>query len=108
MVDIFEAGPVVRCALNQIRTIRESRQTTLTAIADAPTPEGAQIYLISNCRHDYRAAKAPLTVSDAGHVTLPPDLAAALNLQPGDPLRYAPLRATPKAHRYHDANVSFD
>jgi arginine N-succinyltransferase len=110
MVDIFEAGPVVRCVLSEIRTIRASRQTTLAAITEvaAAPPPDASTYLISNCRHDYRAAQAPLSVGELGQVTLPPDLAAALHLQVGDPLRYVPLRATPTAHRYHDANVSFD
>jgi arginine N-succinyltransferase len=107
-VDIFEAGPVVRCALEDVRAIRESRKGTLAQPA-AAGPVDSEEYVISNCREPFRAAKGKLDIDQTGAVILPPELAAALALQPGDPVRYVIVRPTQKAAaRYHDANISFD
>jgi arginine N-succinyltransferase len=106
MVDIFEAGPVVRCAMADVRAIRESRRAPLERIGsvDAAT----DVYLISNCRDSFRAAHGPLALDELGRPTLPDTLAQALQVKLGDPIRFVPLRAAHKAQRYHDANVSFD
>lgn len=106
MVDIFEAGPVVRCALPEIRAIRQSHKAPVQAIL--PAPADSPTYLISNCKPEFRAARGPLAIDDQGRPTLSADLANALQIQPGDTIRYVPLRAAHKVHRYHDANVSFD
>jgi len=104
MVDIFEAGPVVRCALSDIRAVHESRTAP---IALGPTPTSSETYLIANCKEPFRAAKGPLQISEQGQVTLPTELAAALRVRDSDSVRYVPLKAN-KAQRYHDANISFD
>lgn len=106
MVDIFEAGPVVRCALADIRAVRESR----TAAIASPTADAVQsdTFLISNRREPFRAAKGPLQINDQGQAILPADLAAALCVQAGDSIRYVALKVSKAALRYHDANVSFD
>ncbi|MDB5323092.1 MAG: arginine/ornithine succinyltransferase subunit [Phycisphaerales bacterium] len=106
MVDIFEAGPVVRCALADVRAIRESRKAAVELIE--PAVADAEVYLISNCREPFRAAKGPLSLDDLGRPVVPDDLAKALQIQVGDAIRFVPLRGAPKAQRYHDANVSFD
>jgi arginine N-succinyltransferase len=106
MVDIFEAGPVVRCALPEIRAIRQSHKAPVQAIL--PAPADSPTYLISNCKPEFRAARGPLAIDDQGRPTLSADLANALQIQPGDTIRYVPLRAAHKVHRDHDANVSFD
>ena len=106
-VDIFEAGPVVRCAMSDIRTIRESHKAPLERIADT-APADTQPFLISNCRDTFRAVHGPLMLDELGRPAISPEIATALQVQPGDPIRYVPLRGTPRAHRYHDANVSFD
>jgi arginine N-succinyltransferase len=103
MVDIFEAGPVVRCNLADIRTVRQSRRTTVAATAD--TVEGEPV-LISNGKDAYRATIAPVAEHPAG-ATIPAAVAAALNVKPGDPIRHVPLKRRPE-QRYQDANVSFD
>jgi arginine N-succinyltransferase len=104
MVDIFEAGPVVRCALSDIRAVRESRTAT---VINGAAPMGSETYLISNGREPFRAGKGPVDISNEGQAILPAELAAALNVQAGDMIRYVPLK-TNKAQRYHDANISFD
>jgi arginine N-succinyltransferase len=106
MVDIFEAGPVVRCNLPEVRAIRESKKAPLGAIQSAP-PD-SPTYLVSNCKQAYRAVRGPIGFDDQGRPTLSDELATALQVGVGDPVRYVPLRAPHKAHRYHDANISFD
>jgi arginine N-succinyltransferase len=107
MVDIFEAGPVVRCALSEVRAIRESKKAEVGQVGSMATePES---YVVSNCREPFRAAKGPLGVDEAGRVTLGSDLAAALRISSGDSIRYVAMRASQKpAQRYHDANISYD
>jgi arginine N-succinyltransferase len=106
-VDIFEGGPVVRCALDDIRAIKESRKGALGRLAGAPIE--SEEYVISNCREPFRAAKGKLDIDESGAIILPPELAAALALQPGDAVRYLTVRPSQKpAARYHDANISFD
>jgi arginine N-succinyltransferase len=104
MVDIFEAGPVVRCALPDIRTVRESRKAKIAALSD--TPIESEPMLISNGRDTFRAAIGTVHIDD-GAATIATELATALKVNVGDAVRFAPLRHRP-AQRYHDANVSFD
>jgi arginine N-succinyltransferase len=107
MVDIFEAGPVVRCNLNDIRTIRESRKATVAAVGGEAL--AGDEFVVCGTKDPFRAARGPLSVDQAGKVTLPADLAAALNVRAGDEVRYATMRpAIRTAARYHDAMMSFD
>jgi arginine N-succinyltransferase len=106
MVDIFEAGPVVRCALPDVRAIRQSRKARVVAISAAPSD--GPTFLVSNCKQAYRAARGAIGFDEQGHPALSEELAAALQVSVGEPIRYVPLRAPHKAHRYHDANISFD
>jgi arginine N-succinyltransferase len=104
MVDIFEAGPVVRCLLKDVRAIRESIKTPLASTSTEPI-DGPP-FIVSNCKDDFRAALAPVRESPAG-VTLPADLAAALGVTAGDPIRYVPLKPSIKP-AYHDSNMALD
>lgn len=107
MVDIFEAGPVVRCRLDQIRAVRESRTGRVGGLAEVAA-EASEYFIVANTRHDYRAASTRIAVDAAGQVMLPAAVASALGVKVGDPIRYVPMRAPHVAARYHDANVSFD
>jgi arginine N-succinyltransferase len=104
MVDIFEAGPVVRCMLKDIRAIRESRKVPLESTTSEPI-DGPP-FVVSNCKNDFRAALSPVQVNSSG-VTLPANLATALNLTPGDGVRYVPLKPSIKP-AYHDSNMALD
>jgi arginine N-succinyltransferase len=106
LVDIFEGGPNVQCSLREIRAIRESKRATITHIVQHKLE--SEPYLVSNAAHDFRCAHGAITISDGG-VTLQHDMAAALNVQAGQAIRYVPLKPTHRtAERYHDANISFD
>ncbi len=92
MVDIFEGGPVVSCARQSIRTVRESRLFQI--IGTGPHVPSAAPYLVSNTKsHGFRACVAHPLFSGQG-VELSREAAAALQVNKGDGLRICPLRGT--------------
>jgi arginine N-succinyltransferase len=90
MVDIFEAGPVVRCRLEEIRSIRHSTRGVVEAVtAVAPSSDLA---ICSNTRQDFRACKAIIEVTATGGLRISSDVARALQVKPGDTIRYVTAR----------------
>src|SRR4051812_24349984 len=84
MVDIFDAGPVVSCPRDEIRTVRESRRTVVAAIIGEPID--APEYMIGTTTETFRAGKGPVDVARGG-VRITAEAAAALELKVGDPVR---------------------
>jgi arginine N-succinyltransferase len=95
MVDIFDAGPCLRCDRDAIRSIRDARRQPVVALTE-PDPAAAADHLIAPAAGDFRAAAAAVSVTPEG-VRLPRDLAGALQLQVGDTLHHTPLRAAAPA-----------
>ncbi|MEE9211704.1 MAG: arginine N-succinyltransferase [Phycisphaeraceae bacterium] len=95
MVDIFEAGPIVRCRREQIHTVKHSVRATVADIADKPIE--SDTFIISNTLADFRACLGQVAADSPGRVRLANDTAAALGIKPGDTVRYAPLRSKPQA-----------
>jgi arginine N-succinyltransferase len=80
-IDIFDGGPTVSVATDQIRTIRESRDLTLARLHE---DEGGHRMLCAAGRlQDFACCYARVHLA-ADEVTLPPDAAALLGLAPGD------------------------
>jgi len=92
LVDIFEGGPVVRCALNEVRSVKESVLAPVAEITEGPIESGP--YVLSNGRQDFRACEGPLQASEAG-VRIKMQHAMALRVRVGDMVRYV----TPRPHR---------
>lgn len=92
MVDIFEAGPVLACARDEIRTVRDSRRTTVRRIADNPIESPP--YLIGTTNLDFRACQGPLAINDDATIDLTKLTAMALGVQIGDLIRYVTMRPT--------------
>jgi len=91
MVDIFEAGPVVECPRDEIRTLRESRVARVSEIANrVETDPALPEYLITR-RRSFRAARAACSLSEDG-IAISRELADALETEVGEEVRYAPLR----------------
>ena len=92
MVDIFEGGPIVSCATDEIRTVRESRASTVHKII--PKDIDSDLYIVSNTySQGFRATAAPLTLVPGKGIEITRATAQALDLQKGDAVRIAPLRA---------------
>jgi arginine N-succinyltransferase len=100
MVDIFDAGPVVSCPRDEIRTVRESRRSVVAAIEAGPID--AAEYMIGTTTEKFRACKATVQMNGRAGVRIGADVAAALELNTGDSVRVvemspAPAPETPKA-----------
>ena len=93
MVDIFDAGPVVSCPRDEIRTVRESRRTTIAAISEHP-PDAPQ-HMIGTTTERFRAAKGPVDISSREGVRISSDLATALDVRIGDGVRVVDLTPPP-------------
>lgn len=89
MVDIFEAGPVMQCPRDEIRTVHRSKHLPVGKLIDEPTD--SVDYVISNARRDFRACKTTLMI-EGDTVTLPRDTAIALDVTIDDPVRFATLK----------------
>ncbi|MBR8332924.1 arginine N-succinyltransferase [Burkholderia ambifaria] len=95
-VDIFDAGPVLECHINDLRTVRESVVVPV-AIGEPDTGDDAQgdrvpKSLVSNTSlNDFRVGVAPGVVANGAFV-LSADDAAALDVKAGDPVRVLPLK----------------
>ena len=89
MVDIFEAGPVIFCKLNDIRIIKESRKS---AVADITTEtiESTPL-IITNTKEDFRACIGSIAES-RGKVRITKETAELLQVAVGDRVRFSPLR----------------
>ena len=96
-VDIFDAGPMLEADLPSIRAVARSRVAEVAATgrvdgpADGRADGGAEV-LVCNDRLDFRAVPTPIGRRPDGTVVLPPDAADALEVRPGERVRYAPIR----------------
>jgi arginine N-succinyltransferase len=100
-VDIFDAGPVLECHINDLRTVRES--VVVPAVIDASAQAGvsaggeAPRSLVSNTLvAGFRVGVAPGTAADETMILAPGD-AAALHVREGDPVRVLALTPTKQA-----------
>ena len=95
LVDIFEAGPTVRCERDRIRSIRESRMATVSEIADSITGGEAMIVCPSGVSPaEFRACVGDVEPADEQSVRIDRDTASALGVEPGAPVRYVPPRSS--------------
>jgi arginine N-succinyltransferase len=91
MVDIFDAGPVVSCDVKRIRAIRESRTAVVESIDNNVDLEGAgELLIIANTRQQFRACLGRMN-----HNALDAETAAALNVKPGDTVRFVAAKPPP-------------
>ncbi|MDR8035078.1 arginine N-succinyltransferase [Burkholderia cenocepacia] len=90
-VDIFDAGPVLECHVNDLRTVRESVVVPV-AIGVPDARDDAPKSLVSNTSlGDFRVGVAPGVVAN-GSFVLSTDDAVALDVKAGDPVRVLPLK----------------
>lgn len=91
MVDIFEGGPIVSCATDDIRTVRESRATVVYKVSNHAIE--SDLFILSNTyANGYRACAGPLAIVPGMGIQITKETAAALKVKKGDPVRIAPLR----------------
>lgn len=85
-VDIFDAGPTLSCATDQIRTVHESRTASCAALENAGSP----MLLAHGALADFRAWIGEAEARD-GSLLIAPEHTDLRRLSPGDLLRHAPF-----------------
>jgi arginine N-succinyltransferase len=90
MIDIFEAGPVLMCRLEDVRIVRESAVETVTRISGDDAEKSRLI--ITNARKDLRACAGNVEKLSEGGVRITHQAADALEVKVGDRVRFGPLR----------------
>jgi len=91
-VDLFDGGPSVQVAREEIRTVRESCLSAIE-INDA-VDEGDDLYMVSNGEiDDYRIALIPGRIDQHGLLQINTASARALHLDQGGQARYAFFKA---------------
>jgi arginine N-succinyltransferase len=103
MVDIFEAGPVLRCPLQEIRSIAHSTRATVEELTAEPV--GSSM-IVANTWQDFRACKGSVQITASGAVRLDQAAATALRIKPGEPVRFVASRPTQTGVVAHDAPSS--
>ncbi|MFH1490459.1 MAG: arginine N-succinyltransferase [Pseudomonadota bacterium] len=91
MVDIFDAGLIIRCDLKKVRTVKEGRKGRFLGAGD-PGADTEPRLLSKGALGSFRAAISPGIIEEPGGVRLPPDVAGGLGLEKGETVRYLPLR----------------
>lgn len=77
-VDIFDGGPTVSVDIDSVRTVRDARRMTVTAIARG----GSNSLVATGSAATFRVGRGCVTADGC----VDPDLAATLCLVPGDPM----------------------
>jgi arginine N-succinyltransferase len=81
-VDIFDGGPTMAAATDEIRTIREAHETDIAEIADEPA--GPTELIAAGRLKDFAACYGRVTTRDDGRIVLDSGAAASLGVKAGD------------------------
>jgi len=85
-IDVFDGGPTMICATDDIATIRYARQDTLVAIAQN---DGVQSLVARGRLGGFRAAFGRVAMTEGG-IILDPAAAEAIRATPGERLTHIP------------------
>jgi arginine N-succinyltransferase len=90
MVDIFDAGPMIVCRLDDIRIVKQSIIATVEHITSHPIE--SLVFLIANVGMEFRACMGALAMNPNGGTSIEAATAHALKLNIGDVIRFSALR----------------
>jgi len=95
MVDIFDGGPVVEAFIHNIRSIRESVNRHAMVVSkpvDLDVPPEQRVMISNRSFRDFRVTTIPVDCIEPDTIRLPREVADALRVESGDPVRLAPLK----------------
>ncbi len=88
MVDIFEAGPLVHCRLDEVRIVRESKSAYIYEITDKKIESPR--FIIASTGQDFRACYGNVEETIESGIRIGTNVAHALNIKVGSKVRYGP------------------
>lgn len=83
-IDIFDGGPTMTAAVDQVRTVRESRELVVEAVAE--TVDGTNMMLAHGRLDDFTACCGDVRISPEERATITRETARLLAVEPGDTL----------------------
>jgi arginine N-succinyltransferase len=81
-IDIFDGGPTMSALTDQVRTVREAKELTLSGISDEMDTE--TLMVAAGKLHDFVACYGHVGLGDDGTATLDSVSAELLRIKPGD------------------------
>jgi arginine N-succinyltransferase len=81
-IDIFDGGPTMSTATDQVRTVRDAQELTLSDVREDQT--GVSMMLAAGRLHDFAACYGNVSQAGDGTAVLDPVSAGLLRLKPGD------------------------
>lgn len=90
-IDPFDGGPIIKTETRELRTVKSSYIVELKAISNQPF-HNSENAIICNERIDFRACYGQIVCSPDGLATISVDVAEALEVKPGDKVRYLALK----------------
>ena len=91
LVDIFDAGPVVRCATQEIHAVRRCRTVSVARVADS-IESGAERMILASRSGGFTSVLAEVQLDGEGSVVVTGDVATALEVEKGSDAVLLPLR----------------
>ncbi|WP_166263204.1 arginine N-succinyltransferase [Marinobacter caseinilyticus] len=94
-VDIFDGGPVVEAFIHNVRTVRESlnRHVLISRKSvDLDVPSEERVMVSNRSFRDFRVTTLPMHCINPDTVSVPAEVAEALQVTSGDVVRLAPLK----------------
>ncbi|WP_148864142.1 arginine N-succinyltransferase [Marinobacter fonticola] len=95
LVDIFDAGPVVEAFIHNVRTVRESikRHVLVTRQpVELDVPAEQRVMVSNRSFRDFRVTTLPMKCIKPDTVSMPAEVAEALQVSSGDMVRLSPLK----------------
>lgn len=95
LVDIFDAGPVVEAFIHNVRTVRESfkRHVLVTRQpVELDVPAEQRVMVSNRSFRDFRVTTLPIKCVKPDTVSMPAEVADALQVSSGDMVRLSPLK----------------
>lgn len=91
MIDIFDGGPVIKCRMEDVRTIKKSNVMPFCGPCEPKGPD--QPWMLAKGRlNTFRVCLAHAIEIGAEGLCLPASVVDALELAPGESVRFVPLK----------------
>lgn len=90
-IDTFDAGPLIFCNTNEIRTIAQSRVARIKSISNVQS--NAKHCLVATHKQSFRSCYGNIELLDDNDVTIDETAACCLNVQTGHQIRFIPLKS---------------
>ncbi|MDB6168406.1 MAG: arginine succinyltransferase [Verrucomicrobia bacterium] len=91
-IDIFDGGPLMQAEVSRLRTLVQSRAAPVREVLSTSAEIAGLPHLLANTSLEFRACVGAVSEHPDGTVALSRPQAKALQLAPGDTLRFSPLR----------------